>query len=109
LIDPIKLSGSMELARDNGFIEIRNQFGIGEIRERLHAFSGKAKEIEKTASPFASVAREEIVKTLLELLLEGFTLLLRQIGELFPEELLPIALDRFVKSITSFPYILKSL
>jgi hypothetical protein len=42
---------------------------------------------------------EEIIEALLEFLLEGSTLAVRQIGKLFAEELLPIALDRFVRSV----------
>ena len=89
----------MQLARDDGLVEIRLQSRIRQVGERLHALAGKSNEIEKTASAFAGVAREETVETLLELLLEGRALLLRKIGELLAEKLLPVALDGFVRSV----------
>ena len=89
----------MELALDDGFVEIRLQPRIGQIGERLHALAGKADEIEEAAPAFAGVAGEEIIEPLLEFLLEGGALLLRDVGELFAEELLPIALDGFIRSV----------
>ena len=55
-----ELGGGVELALDDGFVEIRLQPRIGQLGERLHALAGKANEIEEAAPAFPGVADQEL-------------------------------------------------